>query len=292
MKKILEDTKVKIRYSAGGLILREGDGGVEELLMIQRSKDDFYPNQWEFPRGGCDSEKEKTLRDCAIREIKEETGLDVKPLKLIDKIRYIRHTGKEGKRITICYNYKCKMLNPNQEVRLSKEHQGYKWISEVGEVELMAQPEQKKTIQKVLNDERSIVSYPVHQKTEENVNFYLSSINNEEKVDEQVAALLPIYFSALLLKMAADVYKNNFSKNARKCKGYAAGEKQICMLRAQISGKKAALNKIQTNINKCDKDKNPEQCRGKLSEKIQTMQQEVGYLIQREKELRGKAAVH
>jgi hypothetical protein len=89
--------------------------------------------------------------------------------------------------------------------------------------------------------------------------------------------------------MAADVYKNNFTKAAKKCKGYAAGEKQICMLRAQISGKKAALNKIQSNIDKCSKAKSPEQCRGKLSTKIQTMQQEIGYLMQRENELRGKA---
>lgn len=291
MKKILEqDIKPEIHYAAGGLIIRTGDGNVEEILMIQRSKKDKWPLEWEFPRGVCEKEKEKTIRECVIREIKEETNLDVKPTKLIDKYKYVRFENNK-KTITYCYNYKCKLLNPTQEVRLSKEHRGFKWISEVGEVELMATPEQKKTIQKVLNDERTMVSYPTHQKTEENVNFYLKSL--DEPIEELgVGALLPVYFSALLLKMAADVYKNNFTQAAKKCKGYPTGEKQICMLRAQISAKKASLTKIQTNMGKCMKDKNPEQCRAKLGEKIQTMQQEVGYLLQREKELRGKTAAY
>jgi 8-oxo-dGTP pyrophosphatase MutT (NUDIX family) len=179
MKKILEqDSKPEIRYSAAGLIIRTTDEKVQEILMIQRAEKDYWPHEWEFPRGGCEKEKDKTLRDCAVREIKEEVGLDIQPTKLLDKYKYTRYEGTK-KIITYCYNYKCKLLNPNQEVRLSKEHQSFKWISEVGEVELMASPEQKKTIQRVLNNERSIVSYPRHQKTEENVNFYLTAIQED-----------------------------------------------------------------------------------------------------------------
>jgi len=292
MRQLIEQiVNTTVKHSAGGIIKRKGDGDVDEILMIQRAKKDRYPNQWEFPRGGCETGKDKRISDCMIREVKEETGLDVKPLKLVDKVRYIRHEGTNSKIVTICYNYVCKLLDPNQEVRLSKEHQSYKWISEVGEVELMASPEQKKTIQKVLNTERSIVSYPKHQKTEENINFYLESLD-ADPVDEQVGMSLPVYFSALLLKMAVDVYKSSFTRAARECKGYAAGEKQICMLRAQITAKKASLTKLQTNVDKCNKDKNPETCRAKVGQKIQTMQQEIGYLMQRQKELRGKAPVH
>lgn len=306
MKKLIEQAidEPEVKYSAAGIIMRKGDGNVDELLMIQRAKTDYWPLEWEFPRGSCEKGKDKRLRDCAIREIKEETGLDVKPLKLIDK-----YVHKKDGVTTYCFNYVCKMLKPDQEVRLSKEHKGYKWISEVGEVELMATPEQKKTINKVLNNERSIVSYPRHQKVAENLDFYLGSIQQEVAaaaipavvpaaasgigsavggaLSTAAGTLLPIYFSALLIKLAVDVYKNNFTKAAKKCKGYAAGEKQICMLRAQISGKKAALNKLQTNINKCKKDRNPQECNGKISAKIQNMQQEIGYLFNREKELRG-----
>ena len=291
MKKILEQIvdKQKVEYGTGALILKRGDGNVQEILLIKRAKNDIKPNIWEYPRGGCEPEKDKSLRDCIVREVKEETNLDVKPLKLVDKYRVvIDGVTKYG------YNYVCKMINPNQEVRLSKEHQEYRWVSEVGEVELMVGvPEQKRTIQRVLNNERSIVSYPRYQKIEEKLDHYLGAINEQEEINEQVGAyLLPAYFSALLLKMAFDVYKNNFTKAAKACKDYAKGEKQICMLRAQISAKKAALEKLQGSIDKCTKDRSPEQCRAKVGEKIQTMQKEVGYLMQRETELRGKVAVH
>lgn len=308
MKKILEQivNKPKVKYGAGAIILKKGDGNVDEVLMIQRAKNDVKPNIWEFPRGGCELGKDKSLRDCIVREVKEETNLDVKPVKLVDKYKVvIDDVIKYG------YNYVCKMINPNQEVRLSNEHQDYRWVSEVGEVELMAGvPEQKRTIQKVLNSERSIVSYPRHQKIEEKLGHYLGAIQEDvtaglpaltAKAAGGAAAaagtsivpyLLPAYFSALLLKMAFDVYKNNFTKAAKACKDYAKGEKQICMLRAQTSAKKLALEKLQGSIDKCSKDRNPEQCRAKVGEKIQTMQQEIGYLMQRQQELRGKVAAH
>jgi 8-oxo-dGTP pyrophosphatase MutT (NUDIX family) len=305
--RLREDKLMKVKYSAAALIIKKGDGNVDELLMIQRAKNDMWPNEWEFPRGGCEPEKDKSLKDCIIREVKEETGLDVKPIKFIVKEKL---EGENENEVTYCYNYVCKMLKPDQEIHLSREHRAYKWISEVGEVELMATPDQKKIIQRVLNNERSIVSYPRHQKVEEGLDFYLKSIQEQASavvpnVISQAApvaakgmlasatsTLLPIYFSFLLLKMAADVYKNNFTAAAKKCKGYGAGEKQICMLRAQTSAKKASLEKLQTNIDKCNKDKAPENCRAKIGQKIQALQQEIGYLMQREKELRGKAAIH
>ena len=43
---------------------------------------------------------------------------------------------------------------------MSKEHQDYKWVQSVGEVELMVPSEMKKTISKVLNKDEKIVNYP------------------------------------------------------------------------------------------------------------------------------------
>lgn len=297
-----------VKYSAGAVILRIGDGDVREVLLIQRSKKDHWPLQWEFPRGGCDSDKDDSLRECVKREVKEETGLDVKVIRLIDKHKYVRH-GKDGeKRVTRCFNYLCKSEYPDQKIRLSHEHEkgGYKWISEVGEVELMVAPEQKETIQKVLNDERAIVSYPQHQKTEESLNFYLEALENDDLVFEfegeelvteaepvsTTTVLLGAYFSALLLKLAADVYKSNFTKAARECKGLPGGEKGICMLRAKIRAKEAAAAKLTSSIHKCSKGRNPEKCKGVVQNKIKRLKDEVGYLKRRQKELRGAPIVH
>jgi 8-oxo-dGTP pyrophosphatase MutT (NUDIX family) len=303
MKEMLEQifNKPTIKYSAGAVIIRRGDGGVQEVLMIQRSKKDHWPLQWEFPRGGCDSDKDDSLRECVKREVKEETGLDIKVLRLIDKVKYVRDGGQK---ITRCYNYLCELEYPDQEIRLSHEHEkgGYKWVSEVGEVELMASPEQKGTIQKVLNDERSIVSYPKHQKTEESVNFYLSSLEENEGlfesedeepiITEVMPALFQIYIGVMLGKLALDTYKNYFSKAARACKGMPGGEKGICMLRAKATGKEKALEKLKAGISKCGRDRNPEKCRSQVNAKISKLSTEIGYLNQRQKELRGAPIVH
>lgn len=54
-------------WAAGGVIWRDGDGGVELLLAHRPGHDD-----WTFPKGKRDPGE--TLRRCARREVEEETG--------------------------------------------------------------------------------------------------------------------------------------------------------------------------------------------------------------------------
>ena len=61
---------------AGGLILRDG-----KVLLV--SSDD---KEFGIPKGHL--EKGETLEECAIREIKEETGFDVKILHKLPALRY------------------------------------------------------------------------------------------------------------------------------------------------------------------------------------------------------------
>lgn len=142
---------------ASGIIMKIDENNRKWVLLLQRSKDDHWPNFWEFPRGKCDKPVGESLFGCAAREIKEETGLDIIPLKRIDTYEYI---ADQGKRKTICHVFLCKMKNPDQEVKLSKEHQRYKWVGEVGEVEMLLMPDQKVVLQKFLNRDRAITSYP------------------------------------------------------------------------------------------------------------------------------------
>ena len=149
-----------VEYSldvAAGIIMKIDENNREQVLLIQRAKDDHWPNVWEFPRGKCDKPVGESLFHCAAREIKEETGLDVIPKDRIDTYEYL---ADHGKRKTICHVFLCKMKDPDQKVKLSKEHQRFQWVGEVGEVEMMLMPDQKKVLQKFLNRDRSIVSYP------------------------------------------------------------------------------------------------------------------------------------
>lgn len=53
------------------------DGTFINLLLIKRSEtSDAYPNCWALPGGFLD--KGETIEQCAVRELKEETGLDAR----------------------------------------------------------------------------------------------------------------------------------------------------------------------------------------------------------------------
>jgi 8-oxo-dGTP pyrophosphatase MutT (NUDIX family) len=58
----------RIVRAAGGVVVRDGAGGVE-VLVVHRPK---Y-RDWTFPKGKC--EPEETDEACALREVEEETGL-------------------------------------------------------------------------------------------------------------------------------------------------------------------------------------------------------------------------
>ena len=55
-------------WAAGGVPWRRVDGRVELLLVHRDDRDD-----WSFPKGKLDAGE--TLRECAVREVLEETGL-------------------------------------------------------------------------------------------------------------------------------------------------------------------------------------------------------------------------
>jgi len=174
---MLDTSNVKYRMNAAaGVVVRKNEDDGDEVLIIKRSSRDKWPNHWEFPRGKCDVKGEEIF-GCLKREVKEEVGLDVKPIRLIDINKY---TADKGERLTTCYNYLCYMKDPNQKVKLSHEHDDYKWIGEVGEAELILLPDQKKTIEKALNRDRSMVSSP-GDKTMETVEEYLRFLQEEKE---------------------------------------------------------------------------------------------------------------
>jgi len=149
------DKKVKKYVNVcGAIILKNNYEGTNSILLIRRSKTDTWSLTWEFPRGKAESGE--NLEKCLKREVKEETGLDVDIIKFIDQYEYI---ADHGTRKSTQFNFLCKMSNPKQKVKLSFEHDQYRWVSSVGEVELLVPTEMKKTISKVLNTYDQIVNY-------------------------------------------------------------------------------------------------------------------------------------
>lgn len=103
---------VKIELGVKALVLKDGkflvmhNSGVEEDL-------------WELPGGRM--EFGETAEETLKREVLEETGLTVKPIRLLDTWNLVREDYQIAGIIYLCHLEEA-------EVRLSDEHDAYKWI--------------------------------------------------------------------------------------------------------------------------------------------------------------------
>jgi 8-oxo-dGTP pyrophosphatase MutT (NUDIX family) len=152
----IKPQKIKKRRIVGaGIIGKVDDNNKVHILLIQRASEDHYPNFWEFPRGGCQV-SDKNSKICAVREIKEETGLDVEIVGYLGKYSYFKDQGVES----LCKIYLCKMKDETQPVMLSHEHKDFKWVSTYGEAQLLLNPDQLKFVHPVLNTDGEIITLP------------------------------------------------------------------------------------------------------------------------------------
>ena len=109
---------MKKESSAGAVVFYQ-KGRKREYLLLN-----YLGGHWGFPKGHIQLYEDPIK--AAIREIKEETDLDVKIIKGFErKITYsFRHRGEFVIKDVVFYLAKAK----SQKVRLSKEHKGYVWL--------------------------------------------------------------------------------------------------------------------------------------------------------------------
>lgn len=96
-----------------------------KILLMQRSlKDDYFPGAWGIP-GGYMEEHELTLEETAIREVKEELGIEIIP----DTIPF---NNRNNETETLYLVYKAKLKNPSDYPdgpKVSEEANDFKWAS-------------------------------------------------------------------------------------------------------------------------------------------------------------------
>lgn len=93
----------KIRPGAKALIVHDK----KILVITERTSDGAILN--DFPGGGI--EFGETVTEALIREVKEEVGLDVKPVKPVGSWSFILE--KRGVHI-LCIGYQCELIGPMQ----------------------------------------------------------------------------------------------------------------------------------------------------------------------------------
>lgn len=112
--------KVVQKIVAGGIVLHEG-----KILIVQRDSNDDYGDLWEIPSGKRE-EFEKTV-DALVREVKEETNLDVEVGDPVGVFEFIIEKKDETRDMTQV-SFLVKPIG-KIDVKLSSEHQNFAWIT-------------------------------------------------------------------------------------------------------------------------------------------------------------------
>ena len=92
--KILEVTDVNVIRAAGGVVCRSGASGKTEIVIVHRPG---Y-NDWTLPKGKVDPDE--TAEECALREVREETGYKCDLVRPLGCTAYV---DRRGRNKVACY---------------------------------------------------------------------------------------------------------------------------------------------------------------------------------------------
>lgn len=79
----------KLQVSAGGVVFRRFDNQIQVALISVGQKE-----RWQLPKGLVNPDE--AYENAAIREVREETGLEAELVALIDKIEYWYASKEQG----------------------------------------------------------------------------------------------------------------------------------------------------------------------------------------------------
>ena len=106
-----------------GAVIKNDD----KVLLLERPEDDFMGGISELPSGKL--EKNESIREALVREVKEETNLDLKNiLKYLGSFDYLSSSGKKTRQ----YNFLIEVIETNK-VKLT-EHDNFVWAEKENKV--------------------------------------------------------------------------------------------------------------------------------------------------------------
>lgn len=103
------DDGARVRVAAA-LVIHGG-----RVLVQTRPEGRHYEGYWEFPGGKL--EAEESVEDCAVRECREELGLDVEPLSVLQEVNW----SYPGRRVHVTF-VRCRV--PGGEAPRPHPHDG------------------------------------------------------------------------------------------------------------------------------------------------------------------------
>jgi len=138
MKEQIKNFRIK-RNISSGVVLINNQSNKPEILLIKNKKS----GMWGFPKGHV--EDKETLIETAIREVKEEIGLEINSLKMKPSFEsnYIDDNGNNKK--VIYFIRKIKKTVP----KLNDEIDAYMWADLEKSYEILKFPELKEIVKKI-----------------------------------------------------------------------------------------------------------------------------------------------
>ena len=124
LKEIILESK-NVHHYVDAIIVNPDD----ELLLLQRAGYiKQFGGKWGFVGGSIDN-KDKSPKDALIREIKEETGIELtfNENHAIKQLYKKNHLNNDGEVVSDTEYFRVE-LESKPEVKLSREHSRYKWF--------------------------------------------------------------------------------------------------------------------------------------------------------------------
>lgn len=122
----------------GAVVAHDG-----KVLLLQRPADDFMGGIWELPSGKVDPGE--ALDQALIREVKEETGLDIASIrKYLGEFDYQSGSGRKSRQ----FNFTVDVVDP-EPVELT-EHDAYTWTN------LIEEPPVTDAVKEILHRYRTV----------------------------------------------------------------------------------------------------------------------------------------
>lgn len=96
----------------------------KRVLLMQRSlTDDYCPGAWGIP-GGYMEDVDNTVEDIAVREVREEMGIDIVPKNLV-----FNNKNLDTDTLYLVLSADLKKPGDKDKISLSDEANDYKWAS-------------------------------------------------------------------------------------------------------------------------------------------------------------------
>lgn len=95
----------------------------KKFIFVKQYRKPLNKFTYEFPAGGCLDKTEKPL-DAAIRELKEETGLNPRKIFIADHVSKFYEAHQDRINFVPVFGIEVN----NEKVTLSNEHCDYKWV--------------------------------------------------------------------------------------------------------------------------------------------------------------------